>query len=155
MDTVKPYTPVAFTLIELLAVMTIMIILLSIAAAASVQWGRSARMRSARRKTIASLKMTRNWATTRNTKARFIPGDNGNHQSFCTRFSPRYGTLGTTQYLAKGIGWWTPPAFIEFNPDGTCPTNTELILYEINKGAKALATTVTVSRLTGHVKAQP
>ena len=160
----------AYTLIELLSVLAIFIILLSIAVASSVHWGRAARMRGSVQKAKASLEQARQWAVTHGVPTDFVFTNsvfrddvNTNIIRGCyaiTNFTQ--GLIGTTNYLAKGIVWSNCPEWpesagvIRFLADGSldAATNRQLVLFEPNKGANALMTTLTIYRVTGRAKVE-
>ena len=154
-----------FTLIELLAVMSIAALLLAVALGASLSWGRSTGMRSSVVNVKSSLALARQWAITHGTRTLFTYANTPPPQErgYYIITSPSYGNLGNTNYLARGLVFtniFMNP--IEFRSDGICggtasswpPSGNsgEIVLYEQNKGANGLSSTITVFRLTGYAR---
>ena len=145
----------AFTLIEMLCVMAIFAILLSIAAAASVHWGRATRLRSSVRKAASSLDHARQWAVTYRMPTAFAPANDAGVLRGCyliTNAGQR--VIGVTNYLASGIVWAGNLEPVVFLPDGCAdvPGDRQFVLSETNKGARNLAVTLTVYRVTGRTR---
>lgn len=144
-----------FTLIELLAIMAIMVILFGIATAASVHWGRAARMRSSVQKIHASLSQARQWAVTHHFPTAFVPGnDLSVRRGYFAITNDSQGIIGITNYLANGTVWTNDLEPLIFLPDGSLDSHSDrdLIVTEYNKGDAGLVHTITVYRVTGHAQ---
>ena len=147
----------AFTLIELLAILAIVVILLSIGAASSVHWGREARMRSSVGEVTATLDAARQWARTHGNISTFAFTNppSGRPGTFAL-IDAQHGLIGRTNTLKSGIVWTYSFRPVHFSPDGTCPgTNRVLVLTESHPHAHPLVSTITVYTVTGQAVVEP
>lgn len=147
--------PGGFTLVEILAILAIFVILMSIAAASSVHWGRAARIRSSTQKARAALDQARQWAISHGIPTAFAFANDPALSRGCFFVSNAvHGTIGYAQYLAAGVVWTNAGGEIVFRADGTAdePADRQIVLVEANKGDRGLAATLTVYRVTGRVR---
>jgi prepilin-type N-terminal cleavage/methylation domain-containing protein len=148
-----------FTLVELLAVMAIMAVLLAIAVATSIDWGRGTGMRASTRSVKTSLAFARQWAMTRGSRTALAFGNAGPpHQGFYAVTNSLDGMIGNTNYLAKGVVFSNSvDDRIVFNADGSCGGSSSnwpsgvyrLVLWERERGTNGLVSSIRLHRLTG------
>ncbi len=141
-----------FTLVELLACLAIMIVLLSLGAAASGQWGRPARMRRAERETKSALDTARQWAVTHQTRTVFYDENDSDGRALYWMEAHRHGgTIGITNMLPAGIVWSNNWPVIAFQPDGTLEgdSDRDIVIAERADRPRPLVSTVRVYRVTG------
>ncbi len=139
----------AFTLIELLSVLAVMLIVLTMAVFAVIDWGRTTGMRASVVTVEHALTMARQRAVAQREPTVFVcslpetvPG------AFV--ITNATGLLGETNYLRRGIAFAPDStATIRFSPRGGPGADAVLILQEINRGVHALSSTISVSGVTG------
>jgi Tfp pilus assembly protein FimT len=144
-------------MIEILCVLAIFVILLSIAVASSVHWGRATRMRGSIQAARSSLDQARQWAVTHGAPTAFVFANAPNlPRGYFVVASSSQGVIGTTNYLASGIVWDGTTGSIAFLPDGSAdePADRLLVLSEANRGAAGLVSTITVYRVTGRTRVE-
>ena len=155
--------PSAFTLIELLSVMAIMVILLAIALGVSTDWGRSAGMRSSVLGVKSALAMARQWAVTYRVRTTFAYTNTSScERGYYVVFDTENGNVGNTNYLARDIVFTNNLTPIEFELDGSCQwrdsgddsSTRAIVLLERHRGNNRLISTITVFRVTGYARAE-
>ncbi len=144
-----------FTLIEMLAVMAIMAILMAIAVAAYVDWGRGAAMRGAVLNVQCALINARQWTITYNARTTFTYGNtispaSGSQQGYYTLTNSVQGIIGSTNCLPEGVIFdGTVPDSVTFKLDGSCGgIGTKKIVLKENR-ANGLTNIISVYMLTG------
>jgi len=167
MDTITCNRKRGFTLIELLTVITIMAVMMGIAVAAWIDWGRGAGMRGSSLDVQSSITLARQWAITHRVRTQYIYG-NTNVASIdrgfyviCTNNSSGIPVpVGNVSLMAENVVFTnTPPAValptIVFKLDGTCSgsgaTDQTMDLLELNR-ATPLRSRITIYPLTGRCK---
>jgi prepilin-type N-terminal cleavage/methylation domain-containing protein len=146
----------AFTLIELLAVLAVMLIVLSMVAIAVIDWGRESGMRASATTIERALTMARGRAVAHRESTVFVsslpavtPG------AFV--ITNATGLLGDTNYLRQGIAFdENSAATIRFSPRGA-PDGGEavIVLREVYRGPEGLSCTIRVDGVTGQTRVQP
>lgn len=150
---VRVHAVSAFTLIELVSVISIMLLLLGLAVTASIGWGRGAAMRTSHKMVLSSLSSARQQAIAGGKTVDFsctnrIGSDRGRYVLF-----DKEGDLGNTNSLARGIVFASNTQLrVRFRSDGTCfssSTNRTIdIILEESSGP--LSATIKVYTATGH-----
>ena len=151
----SPSLSPAFTTIELLCVMAIAMILLGIALASSMDWGRGIGMRTSSTNTRSSLDTARQWAITHRISTDWIcTNDYPEERGYAVILPGGTERLGNTNYLSKGIIFDTNSiGKITFTPDGSCDNaanNINIVLLENERRDLGIHTTITVYRTTGY-----
>jgi prepilin-type N-terminal cleavage/methylation domain-containing protein len=97
----------AFTLIEMLTVMAIMMVMMAFAMVNFLQWGRGAAIRGAVMNVKSSLVCARQWAITHRTKTDFVYGNcaspSGGWNGYYLLSNVVDGVVGSTNYLPKQV----------------------------------------------------
>ncbi len=147
----------AFTLTELLVVLTLVVLLLSLAGPAVIDWGRTARVRSGAAAVVASLTRARAEAMAQADTVTWRATNVAARSSWA--YAMHLGAdepelLGSTNYLARGL-WlgYEEGVAVTFKSDGTVlGPDLALPLWEQERGDRGLIVTVMVSRVTGHIR---
>jgi prepilin-type N-terminal cleavage/methylation domain-containing protein len=126
----------AFTLIEMLTVMAIMMVMMAFAIINFLQWGRGAAMRGAVLNIKSSLVVTRQWAVTHRARTDFVYGNcaspSGGQSGYYMVSNSVDGVVGSWNYLPKQI------TFVITNTANTAVTNSFLMDGTIAGGADLL-----------------
>ena len=151
-----------FTTIELLCVMAVAAILLGIALASSIHWGRGTAVRAAVSGTRSSLGLARRWAVTHRTGTDWHCGNSAaGDRGFCVIRPGSAGMLGNTNFLPSGILFSTgSTGTITFTSDGSCFTSNsawsgdtmEIVLADRELPGGISASTVILYRVTGYCR---
>jgi prepilin-type N-terminal cleavage/methylation domain-containing protein len=147
----------AFTLIEMLTVMAIMMIMMAFAMVNFLQWGRGAAMRGATLNVKSSITCTRQWAVTHRTRTDFVygncPSPSGVGQSGYYFVSNGVdGMVGSTNFLPKQILFAITNAAIMTNSflmDGTMKSGTNVFIGICNNNRTNV---LQVFQFTGRAK---
>ncbi len=137
--------------------MAIILVLFSLGAAASGQWGRKTRMRGALHEVKSGLDTARQWAMTHQTRTEFSMELRDDRAWYWMSDNRHAGPIGATNALARGIVWTnTPPSVIPFKPDGTVDIvdYIDIVITESAHRTQPLVSTVRVYRATGHAEIQ-
>ncbi len=154
----------AYTLLEMLMVMTIVAIIFTIAIGSYISWGRSTNIATASRNCTTTLDLARQWAVTHRTPA-IIDFHNSDSQgrytiSAITGDNREPILINPTNRLPQGVIFSDPtPDRLIFLPDGSAywepedPLRCSIVMREYAMPEQnALASTVTVSRLSGYIE---
>lgn len=142
----------------MLVCMVIMVLLLSLGAAASREWGRQTRMRGAMHELKSGLDTARQWAMTHQTRTEFSMTNHSDRAWYSISDIRHDALIGATNALASGIVWTNAPplAVIRFKPDGTPDRadDIDIVITEDGRRRDPLVSTVRVYRVTGHAEIQ-
>ena len=151
-----------FTLLEMLCVMTISVLLLSLALASSVDWGRAAAIDASTDNLLSSMAMARQWAIANNKQATIsIYNTPSPQRGYYALSSPALGTIGNTNYLADGVLFTTSSVgHITFRYDGSClqddttwnNNSRHIVLSESAVPSSSLTVTITVHSATAYAQ---
>lgn len=171
----RPSACSAYSLIELLCVMALVLVLLAIALPSTTDWGRGAAMRTSAANLRSSLAVARRWAVSHGTRTSLVFGnEQAIDRGYCVVMSSASGRIGQTNYLAKGIGFYTAGSVnsvpfdtndvgsLEFALDGSCTAGAlsnladtvDIVLAEPNRLPGGMRATITVYRTTGYARAK-
>lgn len=154
------------TLIELVAVMSIMALIFSLAIGAYLSWGRVTALSSAETRLISSLGLARQWAISHR-EPTTLSATNLTDAGAYAIFADNRLVGGPSNVLAHSIRFerLTPDAYpsVTFRPDGSCAGSDEewqntmtrvFILTEPRESDQAtpLKRRIEVHRLTGHIR---
>jgi len=147
----------AFTLMELMVVMGIIILLMALAVPVLTR-GRGSALRAATVNVKAALALTRQWAITKRTPTTVLLGfgemPDGSERSYYRVTNAVHGVVEQTTFLPEGIVLAElPESGITFRPDGSTAGRTEDQTFFIteNMGDESVAFRVAVSGPTGMV----
>ena len=153
----------AYSLIELLVVLTIIAALFTLAMGAFLSWGRATSVRTAAYNCTTTLDLARQWAITHRTPATVELFNDGPQGIYTIRGV--FGDVDTprlvcpTNRLPNAVLFSSPtPPTLIFSPDGSADWEPQqevtctIIMREFGPPTEvALASTITVSRLTGYI----
>lgn len=160
MDTLKKQRGGSgFTLIELLAVLVIMAMMMSVAVVAFFQITHAAGMRASVVNMQSSLNLARQNAITYRVRTLFTYGNMESSNELAVGYyviTTNGAMIGWTNRLNIGVVFTNPQSgSLQFTLDGSCAglaVETNIMLMERDKGAKALSNMITVYPLTGRIK---
>jgi len=145
-----------FTLLEMIAVLTIIGIMFAILAVKGVDWSQAERIRATEQDVVSCLHSARQAALTRGTAARFQYGAEAGGRGFYLATSDAEGLLGSTNRLASGTAFSEPSAYVEFGGDGrgrgAYPNWTNGTHEVILTNNSAVVLRIAVTRLTGAIE---
>jgi prepilin-type N-terminal cleavage/methylation domain-containing protein len=155
MDTVKR---AGFTLVEMLAVVTIMAIMMAIAVGAFMSFGRGAGLRGSTMNVQTSLNLARQRAITYREKTLFAYGNLGDPARGWYTLTTNGVLIGGTNYLSDGLVFTNPAAgsFV-FDLDGSCDGGAvvkRVTLMERDREVNAMSNVLSIYPLTGRVKSE-
>ena len=155
----------AFTLIELMAVLVIMVIIMGVAVGGFLSWGKSAGMRGSVLNVKSSMDLARQRAITFRERTTFTYGNTTNFpiRGWYTVKRPAKGNpsvlklIGVTNYVADGVIFANSsemPYSFTYRMDGTCGgmMQESFLLQGRETGTNVMYTIVTVYPLTGRSK---
>ena len=143
-----------FTLVEILSVMAILVLFLTIATPAVIDWGRASRMRAARATVQASLGLAREVAMAHDRDVTWYATNLQQRKSGALWLELEEELYGSTNRLARGFVF-NPDAnmSVAFKGDGTLQGSDAWIgIFEESRGESGLISSVRVYRVTGETE---
>jgi prepilin-type N-terminal cleavage/methylation domain-containing protein len=145
-----------FTLTELLVVLTLVVLMLSLAGPAAIDWGRTAKLRSSASAIAASLLRAQSEARALGVPVVWFATNDSMRGtwSYALLRGEERALIGATNYLSRGL-WlgYGDGLEVAFGPDGgVVGEDLAVPLWECARAERGLVVTVMVSRVTGHVR---
>jgi prepilin-type N-terminal cleavage/methylation domain-containing protein len=143
-----------FTLIEILSVMSILVIFLSIATPAVIDWGRASRMRAARTTVQSSLGLAREVAMAHSREVTWYATNLLHSESGALWLEFDEALYGQSNRLGRGLVFdINADMQVAFNGDGTLKSGDAWIgIFEESRGEGGLVSSVRVYRVTGETE---